>query len=233
MSASRNAIGHARAQRSDRIAPDHLLLGALEAAANLGVAVLGPLVIDLYAFSDLGEEEGTEATPVRPKYAPDTAAVFDRAARIAREDGEKKVRLAAFGRDESELMDRLMSRYGFDHTAWRAALVEWDRASNGAGGRRPENYKVLSVDDAADTLGLHAQTIRGYIRSGKLPAYRIGGGSGSSGSSGPTCTTCSNGSSPRRTTARRMTARRRCANPFRSAFHSSRRWFHADIRGEA
>ncbi len=33
----------------------------------------------------------------------------------------------------------------------------------------------MSVDAAATALGVHTQTIRGYIRTGKLPAYRIAG----------------------------------------------------------
>ncbi len=34
---------------------------------------------------------------------------------------------------------------------------------------------VFSPEQAADFLGVHTQTIRGYVRSGKLPAYRLAG----------------------------------------------------------
>jgi excisionase family DNA binding protein len=34
---------------------------------------------------------------------------------------------------------------------------------------------LLTVDQAADFLGVHHQTLRGYIKSGKLPAYRLAG----------------------------------------------------------
>ncbi|APU16672.1 MULTISPECIES: helix-turn-helix domain-containing protein [Actinoalloteichus] len=33
---------------------------------------------------------------------------------------------------------------------------------------------MLSVEQVADRLGLHVRTVRGYIRSGRLPAVRIG-----------------------------------------------------------
>jgi excisionase family DNA binding protein len=33
----------------------------------------------------------------------------------------------------------------------------------------------FTVDQAAQFLGIHHQTLRGYIRSGKLPAYRLAG----------------------------------------------------------
>ncbi|KQU34789.1 helix-turn-helix domain-containing protein [Rhodococcus sp. BP-349] len=34
--------------------------------------------------------------------------------------------------------------------------------------------RMYSVDDVADMLGLHVRTVRGYVRSGRLPAVRIG-----------------------------------------------------------
>jgi excisionase family DNA binding protein len=33
---------------------------------------------------------------------------------------------------------------------------------------------MLSVEQVAERLGLHVRTVRGYIRSGRLPAVRIG-----------------------------------------------------------
>lgn len=180
MAASANALARARADGSEIVTPNHLLVGALEAAGRLGVAVLGPLVLDLRELSaDGGELPAPSAPSRRPSYAPETAAVFDRAATIARQDGEPRVRLvhilAAFRREDSPVLGRLMDEQRFDDTAWRAALAEWDRSAVRARSRRPESHRVLSVDDAAETLGVHAQTIRGYIRAGKLPAYRIGG----------------------------------------------------------
>ena len=35
--------------------------------------------------------------------------------------------------------------------------------------------RAMSVDEAAEALGVHQQTIRGYIRTGKLAAFRIAG----------------------------------------------------------
>lgn len=34
--------------------------------------------------------------------------------------------------------------------------------------------RMYSVDDVAEMLGLHVRTVRGYVRSGRLPAVRIG-----------------------------------------------------------
>jgi excisionase family DNA binding protein len=35
--------------------------------------------------------------------------------------------------------------------------------------------QFFSPDEAAEFLGVHVQTIRGYIRLGKLPALRLAG----------------------------------------------------------
>jgi excisionase family DNA binding protein len=40
---------------------------------------------------------------------------------------------------------------------------------------RARDRKLISIDDAADVLGLNPRTIRRYIAIGTLPAYRVGG----------------------------------------------------------
>ena len=166
---------------------DDLLAGALQAAARLGIARFGPLAIDVRALTEadmdggLGGDGGDPADGpgLRPSYSEEVAALFDRAAGVAREDGEPKVRLvhllAAFGPWEEGLMGRLKREHHFDGTGWRMALSEWDQTRNASAPQPPEGRSVLSVDDAATVIGVHAQTIRGYIRSGKLPAYRVAG----------------------------------------------------------
>ncbi|HUP50887.1 MAG TPA: helix-turn-helix domain-containing protein, partial [Longimicrobiales bacterium] len=116
---------------------------------------------------------------VRPRYSQETAALFDRASAIARDDGEPRIRLvhllAAFGDSDCSLMRRLRERHGFDDAGWRWALATWDQAREQRTGTGNEKKSLLNVDDAAEALGVHQQTIRGYIRGGKLPAYRIAG----------------------------------------------------------
>jgi excisionase family DNA binding protein len=41
--------------------------------------------------------------------------------------------------------------------------------------KRENARDYLSPEQAAEALGLHAQTVRAYIRSGKLPAMRVAG----------------------------------------------------------
>ena len=176
------AVAYARERSDAEVLPEDLLLGALHATAKLGIVTFGPLTLDLTAIASAPRKgpAGGGGSP-GPRYSTETTEIFDRAAALARADDESKMRLvhllAAVGTDNSELMREQMSKYDFDDAAWRAALAEWDRelSSNGGSADHPQAASVMSVDAAAAALGVHAQTIRSYIRSGKLPAYRIAG----------------------------------------------------------
>lgn len=177
LAATAHAVAYAKDRSAEEVTPDDLLLGGLQAAARLGVAGLGPLHIDLSGEPPVPEVNGQAR--VRPRYSSETAALFDRASAIARDDGEPRVRLvhlmAAFGGSDCSLMRRLRERYGFDDAGWRSALAVWDQARERRSEIGTEKQSLLTVDAAAEALGVHQQTIRGYIKSGKLPAYRIAG----------------------------------------------------------
>ena len=124
-------------------------------------------------------------------YVPATAALFNQAAGIARHDGADKVTLVhllvAFAPEEHGFMGQLKQTFGFSATEWRAALARWhpvhpngagSSAGHGTESRHHGDIQVralLSPDEAAAFLGVHTQTVRGYIRSGKLPAQRLAG----------------------------------------------------------
>jgi excisionase family DNA binding protein len=166
------------------VTPDDLLAGVLEAVSRFGIVWIGETAIDLQALG-----VPAAASPGEPgakaAYSTATAAVFDRAAALARSDVSDRVEavhlLAAYAHETSGLMGELKRRYGFDDSAWRAGLARWPRHSgNGSaasvGAPAPETRKeFLRPEEAAEFLGLHIQTVRGYIRSGKLPALRIAG----------------------------------------------------------
>lgn len=169
---------------------------------------IGPWTIDLETLeldaSYPVRDEKSAASDDVPKvaYSARAAALFDRAAAIARSDGAERVEavhmLVAFAPDDEGVMGRLKSTYGFTATAWRAALVDWEPparrraapSSTGLGSRSPGSSEspdvnersqalrdklLLSPDEAAELLGVHTQTVRGYIRDGKLKAHRVAG----------------------------------------------------------
>lgn len=180
--ATRFAIARAKHRGDTEVRPDDLLAGALHAAARFGIAVLGPLNIDL---EELGEPALDELDAAGPKvaYSETASSVFDQAARIATRDGKHGIRtvhvLAAFANEENGLMGRIKSTYDIDSSSWRAALARTAQRSTAprapAAGRAGGVQELMSPDEAAEFLGVHTQTVRGYIRSGKLTAHRLAG----------------------------------------------------------
>jgi excisionase family DNA binding protein len=186
-SALRIAIQMAKARGAEVIEADDLLVGCLAMWSRFGMVTIGNFAIDLetlgYSWLEAPPESGA-----KPAYSDSLVALLDRAAALARIDhagrpGVVHV-LACFANVGSGLMGKLRETYGIDSASWRAGLAQADARSHAAqstsaaqpAGERP----YLTPEEAALYLGVHIQTIRGYIRSGKLPALRIAGGSGDS-----------------------------------------------------
>jgi excisionase family DNA binding protein len=75
-------------------------------------------------------------------------------------------------------MADLKRAHGINSASWRAAIGQL--ASPESNGAKPEAAKkssrdFLTPEEAAEALGIHVQTMRGYIRSGRLPAFRLAG----------------------------------------------------------
>lgn len=176
------AIGLAKRRGLDEIGPDEMLLGCLQTRSQFGIAELGPWTFDLETLGiDWLAEPGERNTKV--SYSGRAVEIFDRAARIMKADGAPVMRashlLAAFGPEEEGLMGELKRGHGITDATWRAALAGDHRApreqpqpatENAAGAR-----EYLTPEEAAETLGVHVQTLRAYVRSGKLPALRLAG----------------------------------------------------------
>lgn len=187
--AARAAIGRAKARGREEVTPDDLLIGVLGELARFDIAIVGPWVIDVASLDGIAsaEEAAEDDTQVvAPSYGEASVAVFEEASQLASRDGSATLGLvhllvALGGRDEG-LMARLRDRHGFTALEWRAALAKGEigAAANGArpdgdGSGASTTPELLSVDRAASFLNVHAQTVRNYIRAGKLPAYRLAG----------------------------------------------------------
>lgn len=186
------AIFAAKQEGSAEVTPDHILLGCLRAISRFGIATIGPWDLDLEA---LGVDWTRQLEGPAPKVAYSAAAVelFDRAARIAgsRMAGPEGKRLgladllAAFAGEEQGLMGQLKRTYGATNASWRAAISRIEdastedagRSANGgpSGSTRAGEREYLTPEEAAEALGIHVQTMRGYIRSERVPAFRLAG----------------------------------------------------------
>jgi excisionase family DNA binding protein len=178
------AIFTAKRQRSREVTPDHLLLGCLRAVSRFGVARIGPWSIDL---ETLGIDWVREPDGPAPKvsYSDEAVEVFDRAALIAKSshDGAMNVyhMLAAFAAHEGRLMGELTKSYKISSAGWRAAVAQLAGAETRSGPEGPSTSakkkprEYLSPEQAAEELGIHVQTMRAYVRSGRVPAFRLAG----------------------------------------------------------
>jgi len=181
------AIFVAKQRGSAEVTADHLLLGCLRAVSRFGIVTLGGWNLDLEA---LGVDWVYQPEGARGKvaYSEDAVGVFDRAAQIARSAGAGGVGvehlLAAFAGEEGGLMGELKRAHGITSAAWRAAIARLEPGDGGAGngnvgkqeaGARKGAREYLTPEEAADALGIHVQTMRAYIRSGRLPAFRVAG----------------------------------------------------------
>jgi len=178
------AIFTAKRLGAGEVTPDHLLLGCLRAVSRFGVAKVGSWNIDLEA---LGVDwiRHPEGPPPKVAYSQNAVDLFDRAARIAKSSGEAVMNvnhvLAAFAVEEQGLMAALKRSYGITSASWRAAVarlgVDAAPAARIESSRAPKrkSREYLSPEEAAEELGIHVQTMRAYVRSGRLPAFRLAG----------------------------------------------------------
>lgn len=181
-----HAIERARSRGVESVDPDDLLAGMLLAVSRFGIVDLGATVVDLF---DLGLrfDLPTPDVSLKPRYTTPAAAVFDLAARIARADRARLAPihlLVALGDPAIALFARLCERCAIDTPGWRRALAAVS-APAGPASAVPSRQSVhapapaldvlLTPDEAARLLGVHIQTVRAYIRGGKLPAFRVAG----------------------------------------------------------
>jgi excisionase family DNA binding protein len=193
--AIRSAIKRAKRRKSDEVTRDDILAGLLQTVARFDIVQIGEFTIDLEELGEgqeeISEDDAGRADKQKVAYSHKASAVFDRAARIARKDNSSKIAivhfLAAFANEDNTLFARLKEKYGVSGVKWRSALLTWQPASPakvetgskvGSATRSAKELsdkEFLTPDEAAVFLDIHPQTIRGYIRTGKLAALRLAG----------------------------------------------------------
>lgn len=190
-----HAIERARSRGADTVEPDDLLAGMLLAVSRFGIVELGSRAVDLFDLGLRFDVPSPDVT-IKPRYASAAAAVFDRAARIARTDGAARLApihlLVALSDPAHPLFARLLDRCAIDEARWRRLLAAIappsataprssgfapapSRAASSSSPAPDDLDALLTPDEAARALGVHIQTLRGYIRCGRLPAFRVAG----------------------------------------------------------
>lgn len=189
-----HAMELARSRGAQEISAGDLLTGQLLAVARFGIVDFGDRALDL-TLLDLPFDMPAPDLTVRPKYGAEAQEVFTRAARICRGDGGGQLRplhlLVALSDPSSPALQRVFEALEVDAAGWRRLLAGIEppdrlRGAAAADGRPAATpaaalsaayagEDLLSPEQVAAELGVHIQTVRGYIRRGKLPACRLAG----------------------------------------------------------
>jgi excisionase family DNA binding protein len=155
---------------------DMFFLAYLEVTSRFGFFSFGPVTIDARLIEDIvyGSAVRTVTTPTeRPGYSDDLVRFFGRLSQEAARSGRRRIDeltlLLAFMRTTEGLPGRVFGELGV-----RAEDVETFAQRRGAAVDRPRE-RLYSPEEAAEYLGVHVKTVRGWIRSGRLPASRLAG----------------------------------------------------------
>jgi len=170
----RRAFEIARDRRSASIEADDLVLGLLAVRATLGIAWVGDWPVDVKRH--IGRlPNGHSTTPPQPSYA--AGAIVRHALEQARSEGERvltwEYAVAACDEAPSSVLGAYSMMSQQAPHSWRAAVASLLRGSST--GTTSTADQVLTLQNAAALLSVHVQTLREYIRQGRLPAYRIAG----------------------------------------------------------
>ena len=150
-----HAIERARARGSPLVESDDLLAGLLLAVSRFGIVELGAVAVDLEALG-LRFDLPVPGTSVKPRYSEGAAAAFERAARIARGDGQRALMpvhlLVALADRALPTFARIESVHGLSAAQWRRLLAAVDppaeaapaEAASGAARAAPATRKAGS-----------------------------------------------------------------------------------------
>lgn len=168
------------------VTADHLALGVLRAADPSGATVLRSLGI---GEADIARDGVRAGGAARSRWGPGLQPIIQAAAQEAWQLGSRLTRsahvLLGIVMSGQGTLPRLLASRSVAPDDLRARVRDAIAASPvPAVSSEPQlpaavspasSRELFTVDQAAELLGLHHQTLRGYIKNGKLPAYRLAG----------------------------------------------------------
>lgn len=154
---------------------DMTFLAYLLRTARFGFFTFGPVTLDVKLIEEIVERTAPRVDPsARWAMADDTARFAATLAQEVNRSGRKRVDelhyLLAFMRTGEGLPRRVFSELGVtarDLEAYVHALA--------GSASPPTEERLYSPEDAAEYLGVHVQTVRAWVRTGRLPASRLAG----------------------------------------------------------
>jgi excisionase family DNA binding protein len=143
--------------------------------SRFGYFNFGPITIDVRMIAAIIERTAERVGPGGRAYGEDFVRFSVLVADERRRSGQRRIDelhlLLAFMRVEDGLPARVFGELGVT----REDVERFARAGGRAAVPAPVEEKLFSPEEAADYLGGHVQTVRGWIRSGRLRASRLAG----------------------------------------------------------
>jgi excisionase family DNA binding protein len=170
----REASAEARRLGSPFVTVDIFFAVFLRHFAHFGYFTFGPITVDVRLISDIVDRTAERVGAATHVYSDDFVRFSSVLSEEVRRSGHSHLdelhMLLAFMRCGEGLPGRVFSELGVT-----PAQVESYARSAAAGHTAPTPEKLYSPEEAADYLGVHVQTVRAWIRSGKLRASRLTG----------------------------------------------------------
>ena len=171
---SRLADTEARRLHAASITLDLFFFAFLRQLGRFGYFNFGPVSIDVRLIQDIVERTTPRAesdSHTSPPIDENAEVFFNALSDELRRSGSKRLDelhlLLAFMRIEEGLPGRVFGELGVTP----AQVEEFGRS----GGRSALPEKLYSPEEAAQYLNVHVQTVRAWIRSGRLRARRLAG----------------------------------------------------------
>ena len=159
------------------VTPDIEFVAFLRVHSHFGFFTFGPITIDVNLIEDILERThprgtgGPEHPPVSDAYVRYSNSIWAAVRTSGRRRFDELHMLLGFMRWPEGLPARVFGELGL-----RPEEVELYAKGLSSGVRsRMAIEPLYSTEEAAEYLGVHIQTVRSWIRSGKLPASRLAG----------------------------------------------------------
>jgi excisionase family DNA binding protein len=160
------------------ITPDIEFVAYLQALSQFGFFRLGPITIDANVVEDIlmRTHPRGQGDPEHPTGGDAYVRLSKAGWKTIQESGRARVDelhlLLTFMRWGEGLPLRVFGELGVSPEDVERYVSELGSAASPP---RSSGEKLYSTEQAADYLGVHVQTVRAWIRSGKLPASRLAG----------------------------------------------------------
>ena len=150
---------------------DVFFLAFLKRVQRFGYFTLGPITIDVHLIEDIVERTAVPAAESDPPFGEDMTRFSHLLAEEVARSGRRRLDdlhvLLALARVNEGLPGRVFGELG-------VSPEQIERLVRGEPSLGREE-KLYSPEEAAEYLGVHVQTVRAWIRSGRLKASRLAG----------------------------------------------------------